>query len=178
AMFENRNYYTGGTLDRVSTAGTVQQRQYATVDAAGNVTPQPVGVNAATSTFTEAAYLRDSWNVSFIRGLTINAGLRWEAQQAHASDGSTVIAIYDNIAPRVGFAWDFTRKGASKLYANYGRYYETLPLNINDSQFTNRGLSSYIAAMPGSCQKDMRGQVILGTCTFRPLTMADISTST
>lgn len=178
ASFENRPFYTSGAIARVSTAGTVQQRVYASVDGMGNVTVQPNGIDGTTSTFNEAAYLRDSWNVGFIRGLTVNAGLRWEAQQAHAGDGSTVIAIWDNLAPRVGFAYDVTRRGASKLFANYGRYYETLPLNINDSQFTNRGFSNYIAAMPGTCMRDMNGQVMLGTCAFRPLTAADINTST
>jgi hypothetical protein len=178
AIFEDRAYYTGGALDRVSAGGIVQQRQYATVDAQGNVTVQPNGINATTSTFNEAAYVRDSWNVGFVRGLTVNAGLRWEALQAHAADGSTVITIYDNLAPRVGFAYDVTRRGASKLYANYGRYYESLPLSINDTQFTNRGFSNYISAMPGSCMRDGRGQVMLGSCSFRSLTAADINTST
>src|SRR5262249_49581425 len=74
-----------------------------------------------------------------------------------------------------GFAWDFTRKGRSKLYANYGRYYEVLALAINDSQFSSRGISNPIGATPGTCMTDARGQVMLGTCSFPQLTKDDIT---
>lgn len=177
STFENRPYYSGGVRYRILTNGNTQERLYATVDAAGNVTPQPNGIVGSTFTYNETAYLRDSWNVGFLPGLTINAGLRWEGLQAHAANGSTAFAIFDNVAPRVGFAWDFTRKGLSKIFANYGRYYEVVALGINDNQFANRGLSNYVTASPGSCRNDpATGLVIIDTCTFRPLTANDIVT--
>ena len=38
----------------------------------------------------------------------------------------------DNMAPRIGFIWDFTGKGKGKLFANWARYIETpLPLDLN-----------------------------------------------
>ena len=173
--FEDRPYYSGGYRTRVNTAGTVQQRAYATVDANGNVTLQPNGIDATTFTYNETAYLRDSWSVGFLPGVTVNAGLRWEAFQAHAADGSTAFAIFDNIAPRAGFAWDFTRKGLSKIYANYGRYYEVVPLNLNSTQFASRGLSNYVSANPGTCVTDPNtGLVNTSTCTFPALKASDV----
>ena len=85
-------------------------------------------------------YLRDSWNVGPIPGLVINAGLRWEAQEIHGADGSKQIGIYDNWAPRAGAVWDFTQKGLGKLFVNYGRFYQSIPLTINDRQFAGEGV--------------------------------------
>ncbi len=98
--------------------------------------------NFESTTFTNnfVLYLRDSWNVGPIPGLVINAGLRWEAQEIHGADGSKQIGIYDNWAPRAGAVWDFTQKGLGKLFVNYGRFYQSIPLTINDRQFAGEGV--------------------------------------
>ena len=36
-----------------------------------------------------------------------------------------------NWAPRIGVAWDMTGEGRSKLFASWGRYYTTIPLDMN-----------------------------------------------
>ncbi len=47
-------------------------------------------------------------------------------------------------APRVGFAWDFTGDGTSKLYGSVGRFYFSLPTDLNVRVFTaNSGVSAY-----------------------------------
>src|SRR5262249_22090838 len=127
-------------------------------------------------TFSETLYLRDSWNVGFLPDLTLNAGVRWEASQLHDANGGTIFSISDNIAPRVGFAYDFTRHGLGRIYANYGRYYEALPLTINDDQFAYHSFTSYVTADPGSCVKNAQGVVTdLSKCTFRSFASADVS---
>ncbi|MEO6259391.1 MAG: hypothetical protein ABIP63_03540, partial [Thermoanaerobaculia bacterium] len=40
-----------------------------------------------------------------------------------------------NYAPRVGVIWDPSNNGRSKLYANYGRFFESVPLDINLRSF-------------------------------------------
>src|SRR5262249_19559524 len=94
---------------------------------------------AETRTRNYALYLRDNWNTRFLPGLVVNVGLRWEVQQLFATDGTMPIALYDNIAPRIGAAYDFTKNGRSKIYANYGRYYENIPMDINDRSFSEEG---------------------------------------
>ncbi len=98
--------------------------------------------NFSSDTFTNnfVLYLRDSWNVGPIPGLVVNAGVRWEAQELHGADGSKQIGIYDNWAPRAGAVWDFTQKGLGKLFVNYGRFYQSIPLTINDRQFAGEGV--------------------------------------
>ena len=113
--------------------------EYATVGPNGE-TQLLNGFHSKTSSNNYVLYARDSWNVSFIPGLVINAGVRWEAQELYGANGVKQIGIYDNVAPRVGAVWDFTRKGLSKLYVNYGRFYQSIPLTINDRQFAGEGV--------------------------------------
>ncbi len=113
--------------------------EYATRDQNGNII-RLNNFRAETYTNNYSLYLRDSWNVSKIPGLVINASLRWEVQQIFGADGSERILIADNIAPRIGAVWDFTQKGLGKLYVNYGRFYQSVPLTINDRQFSGEGV--------------------------------------
>ncbi len=126
------------------------------------------GFNSTEKTLNYGAYLRDSYNVGFIPGLTVNAGVRWEAQQVQGADGSTQIGIYDNWAPRVGAIYDFTRKGRGKIFASYGWFYESIPMDINDRSFSGEG--AILAATPGgTCMPNMAGIYDLSTC--KPTTM-------
>ena len=47
----------------------------------------------------------------------------------------TAFKLDENWAPRLGFIWDVTKNGKSKLYANYGRFYENIPQDINIRAF-------------------------------------------
>jgi hypothetical protein len=80
----------------------------------------------------EAFYVQEDFRVS--KNLQINAGLRWDYQQADG-DGVSYLKLNnfkDNMAPRIGFIWDFTGKGKRKMFANWAKYIETpLPLDIN-----------------------------------------------
>jgi outer membrane receptor protein involved in Fe transport len=85
-----------------------------------------------TKTRVESFYFQDDWKVS--KNVQLNLGLRWDYQQAYGTS-STYIALNNfisNMAPRVGFVWDFTGKGRGKIYANFAKYIETpIPLDIN-----------------------------------------------
>ena len=175
-IFENRPYYTGGVLYRVAPNGVVSRREYAAVNAQGAITDLPGGYDATTNTFNETLYVRDSWNVGFIPDLTLNAGVRWEGTQLHAADGSTIFSITDNVAPRAGFAYDFSHKGLARIYANYGRYYEAIPLTLNDDQFATHSFTSYVSATPGSCMADPTTKLVnIASCQFRQFAAADVN---
>lgn len=143
--------------------GTIQViRQYGqqAVDANGNLIRDANGNpifeymnNFAAPSFSRnyALYLRDSWNVGWLPGLVLNVGFRWEGQELYGRNKTNTgfqqaLAILDNWAPRVGLTYDFTqltsRPGRSKIFFNYGRFYQSIPLNINDRQFTREGLYS------------------------------------
>ncbi len=78
-------------------------------------------------------FAQDSWKV--ISNLTINAGLRWERQNVLNRDGDSAFSLNKEWAPRVGFVWDPSANGKTKVYANYGRFYENIPQDINIRAF-------------------------------------------
>ncbi len=94
-----------------------------------------------------AAYLRDSWQP--IPNLTLNLGLRYEEQRLRFAEHlrgvidpltteerpKNAMVLKGMWAPRLGAIYDWTREGRSKVYASWGRYYESIPLNINDRSF-------------------------------------------
>src|SRR5262249_46889934 len=143
-IYQDSRRYSGGEIYRVRAGGPEIYRQFGTKIPSngpnGDGMVLPDGFSATTTTFNYGAYLRDSYNVGFIPGLTLNAGVRWEGRQLRDINGATQIGIYDNWAPRVGAIYDFTRKGRSKLFASYGRFYESIPLDINDRQFSGEGI--------------------------------------
>ena len=86
--------------------------------------PLSVGIQ----TENDAIYFQDTWRPT--SNLTINAGVRWETQQLFNHLGGVQADIDDNISPRVGFTWDPTKSGRAKVFAHYGLYYETIPMDI------------------------------------------------
>ena len=51
---------------------------------------------------------------------TLNLGVRWEQQDVQDRNHETAFKLDDNWAPRLGFVWDVTKNGKSKLYAELG----------------------------------------------------------
>ncbi|MGA7616289.1 MAG: TonB-dependent receptor [Thermoanaerobaculia bacterium] len=92
-----------------------------------------VPLTSKPETKNNAVFLQDSWKVA--PNFTFNAGIRWEKQDVIGRDGSTAIEIKNNWSPRIGAIWDVMNNGKSKLYANYGRFYEAVPMDINIRAF-------------------------------------------
>lgn len=98
-----------------------------------------------------AAYLQDSWLI--LPNLTLNAGIRYEEQRLRNAEhlrgtiavgtgeklGKNAMLLRNMWAPRVGVVYDWTKEGRSKIYGNWGRYYESIPMNINDRSFGGEG---------------------------------------
>jgi hypothetical protein len=74
------------------------------------------------SDWNHALYAQDSWTVG--KGLTLDLGLRIEHETLPAPGGVKVSSINfpwsDKIEPRLGAAWDPTRKGKIKIFGSYG----------------------------------------------------------
>ena len=94
-----------------------------------------------------SAYVRNSWQIQ--PNLTVNAGLRYEEQRLRYASflqnrtdpltgqelDKNAMTLTGLFAPRVGVLYDWTKEGRSKIYAHWGRFYESIPMNINDRAF-------------------------------------------
>jgi hypothetical protein len=87
------------------------------------------GYSETPKTDNTGAFVQDSWRV--LSNLTLNVGLRWETQSLFDGPGREWITLDDNWAPRAGLVWDVMNNGRSKLYAHYGRFFESIPMDIN-----------------------------------------------
>lgn len=84
---------------------------------------------------TFGGFLQDSWSI--LDKVTLNVGVRYDAQYLISGDGKLGMALPNQWSPRVGVVYDITQEGRSKLFANYARYYESVPLDIVDRSFGN-----------------------------------------
>jgi len=81
-----------------------------------------------TPTENSAVYLQDRWQVAGNLGLLL--GVRWSRQKLYNGGGTVQMDIDDNLAPRLGFVWDFLGNGKSKIFGHWGRFYESIPMDI------------------------------------------------
>jgi Carboxypeptidase regulatory-like domain len=79
-----------------------------------------------------AGYVQDTWRVN--RFVTALVGLRTEQERVIGSPSAagvrTGFSFTDNWAPRIGVTVDPMGKGKTKVYYNYGRFFEYLPLDL------------------------------------------------
>jgi hypothetical protein len=91
------------------------------------------GYDETLSTQNYGVFLQDKWAI--LSNLFLSAGVRWEFQDMRDIMGERALLIWDNVAPRVGVVYDWTDEGKSRLYASYGWFYQTLPLQLNSRVF-------------------------------------------
>lgn len=75
-----------------------------------------------------AAFIQDNWALG--NSVFLDAGVRWEMQDMRDILGRPAIRIADNVAPRAGIRYDWTQEGRSRLFANYGWFYQPMPLSL------------------------------------------------
>ncbi|HEV7474295.1 MAG TPA: TonB-dependent receptor [Pyrinomonadaceae bacterium] len=86
------------------------------------------------STFNKyhAYYAQDTWRVN--KYLTAILGIRGEQERIVGNPGSTGARIgysfTDQWAPRIGVTVDPTGKGNTKIFYNFGRFFEYIPLDL------------------------------------------------
>jgi outer membrane receptor protein involved in Fe transport len=72
-------------------------------------------------------FAQDSWKIG--NRLTINPGIRYDTETL---DGDLIQGwqLKNNWAPRLGFAYDATGDGKTKIYGNYGIFYARIPNDL------------------------------------------------
>ncbi len=129
-------------------------------------------------TLNVAAYAQDSWQI--LPQLTLNAGLRYEEQRLRNAEhlvgtraqgtgqflGKNAMVLSNMWAPRIGLAYDWTQEGRSKIYGHWGRYYESVPMDINDRSFGTQSnmATSYNGLACGGPSENLGGAVDGNDC--------------
>jgi hypothetical protein len=115
----------------------------------------PGHLNSDTQTWSNGFYLQDSWTIANV--LTLNFGVRLDQQTMRSPGYEAVnpeapsLSIMNEWAPRVQAIWDFTGTGRGKIQANWGLYFESIPLDM-----ASRAFGSEVS---------LGGRYQLGTCS-------------
>ncbi len=86
--------------------------------------------DAVSRSTTVGGFVQDSWSI--LDRVTLNVGVRYDAQLLYGYDDRLAMSLPNQWSPRIGAIYDFTRQGRSKLYANFARFYESVPLDAID----------------------------------------------
>ncbi len=137
----------GAIVDVRNTVGSVSDA-YDTANVF-RVTRARLSPEAPATTATEQSYfVQDTWSIN--PRWTVKAGLRLTEETVKGSgefsltlggvttDYTPSQYTFDgNLAPRLGVTWDVLGNGKSRLYANWGRYYERVPNDLAVRAFSN-----------------------------------------
>lgn len=141
------------------------------------LTPTPgavgSGVFRRTGTFgtgenlSQSVYVQDKWQ-PFSR-LTLNLGVRFEQENLPTFNqfpSNINFGWGDKIAPRLGFAYDLTGKGTTKLFASYGRFYDRVKFALPRGLFGGDiQLADYFEIMPNQTASSFNINTVVGGFT-------------
>jgi outer membrane receptor protein involved in Fe transport len=141
--------YSGGFLMRQGTSGNTwsDYRQFGYLTGPDEAVRQE-SIRSTPTSWGVGAYLQDSWSIMDV--VTLNAGLRYDNQQLFASDGTLGMTLNNMLSPRVGLIYDFTQQGRSKLFANFSRFYQSVPLSIADRALTGENSYQFVRSRAAS----------------------------
>jgi hypothetical protein len=105
----------------------------------GTVQVYDFGTGGKVTSFNHGLFAQDAWTIG--RGITINAGVRFDKEYLPASSSAGLsqnpinFSWTDKVAPRIGGAWDVFRNGRMKVFGSYGKFYDIMKLNVALSSF-------------------------------------------
>jgi hypothetical protein len=83
-----------------------------------------------TRSLTAGGFLQDSWSV--MDKVTLNVGIRYDAQFLYDTYGNRGLSLPNQWSPRLGVIYDPTQAGRAKVFGNFARFYESVPLDMAD----------------------------------------------
>jgi outer membrane receptor protein involved in Fe transport len=133
--YDIKKSYSGGVFLQENITGSRfdDLRQYGTLTGPDKGERQ-LFIRSVPSSWGVGAFAQDSWSIMDV--VTLNAGLRYDTQQLFTSQGDLGMTLNNMLSPRLGLVYDFTQQGRSKIFANYARYYENVPISIADRSLT------------------------------------------
>lgn len=126
-----------------------------------------------------AVYLQDSWQLN--KYITLKLGLRWEQQRVSGTVNSYTFA--NNWAPRAGIIVDPWGDRRTKIFFNFGRFYEKMPQDLavrslsEENQYIgfffavnnpNSPLAQFNNNMPGGATPGCAAGASVASCINNP----------
>jgi hypothetical protein len=130
-QFDEKFTNSGGQLFQEQTDGTTfTNRQRAFLRSPDSPVARPIqGWNV--HGLIAGGFVQDSWSI--MDKVTLNAGVRYDAQFLVSGDGTPSLQLPSMWSPRLGLIYDPTQAGRSKLFANYARSIQSIPLMLASS---------------------------------------------
>ncbi|WP_419145200.1 TonB-dependent receptor [Myxococcus stipitatus] len=156
--FYNNRARSGGTPWQECTGGDCffTLNQYGYLE--GPDHPVFLASKEGTSTsMTVGGFIQDSWSI--LDKVTLNAGLRYDVQTLWGLDDKVGLHLPNQWSPRVGVIYDPTQSGRSKLFVNYARFFENVPLDMADLSFPQQQLLSATYDAP-PCNPNDRNSLV------------------
>jgi hypothetical protein len=120
-------------------------------------------ISNQTRSLSLGAFLQDSWIIA--DRVTVNLGLRYDAQLLYGNDSNLAMTLPNQWSPRVGVIVDPLADGRMKIYGNYARYFENVPLRMLDRYLSGEPLL-FAGTDPSKCdlldQGQLRDQCLTG----------------
>jgi len=151
--YEQLKAYSGGVFLRQSGSNWVDYRRYGYQTAPDTPVYEDFQ-KAKTSSTTIGGFLQDSWTIK--NRVTLNLGVRYDTQALFGGTGQLALILPNQVSPRLGVIVDPMANGRMKVFANFSRYYEQVPLNLADRAFPGERRVTALrygktASNPGGC---------------------------
>jgi len=115
--------------------------------------------NIGTDTTYHSFYVQDLWKIT--DRFTVKAGIRYDYQEMGGGGGNALVYTFDgNWAPRLGVIYDLFGDGKTKVYGNYGRFYQKIP---NDMAVRALSSEDGVTNVWWTVQYDSEGRPLPGT---------------
>ncbi|OLD63619.1 MAG: hypothetical protein AUI47_08655 [Acidobacteria bacterium 13_1_40CM_2_68_5] len=93
-------------------------------------------IQPTSQTVSSSVYIQDRWTIN--PRVTLTYGARLEGQDLRDGGGRTVAKVSDTLSPRFGVTYDPQGEGRMKIHGSWGRFSDTLPLEITSRVFDPR----------------------------------------
>ncbi|HMI85696.1 MAG TPA: TonB-dependent receptor [Polyangiaceae bacterium] len=137
--YDNLRANSGGVGYREATNGNTftQLSEYGFITGPDQIVHLD-NLHAKTQSLTVGGFIQDSWSI--LDKVTLNAGVRYDAQYLYSNTGDRSLSLPNQWSPRAGVIYDPTQSGRSKIFANYARFYENVPLDIADRSLSGEAV--------------------------------------